>query len=442
MSLKSENPSIIFLNHASFIFKINKIKILVDPYLYGSSFNDGWNLLKETDHSEQIKDITHIFYSHEHPDHFSIPFLKKINSEMRKKITVLYQDTFDKRVKIFCENLGYKFKKFSDGVEEKIDKDLYICIGKVAFFDSWINFKFKNKNILNLNDCQLENPKSVFDIKKKLNRKFDILLTQFSYASFIEKNKQKQRALKQLQYIKLKDQILNPTYIVPFASFIYFSHLENKFMNKNINSVRDAHDFIVRNCKSKPIILEQNEIWNINDKNNEYSLKFWDNVYKDLSSLKYNSIKKHFGSNELIYNSKKYIERLKNLNNKFLIKFLYLLKFFPSIKIYVTDTNKYYNFNIINGLQEILENELKGEFISLSSDSLVFIFYYDYGFDTLIVNARLKCSDNYLTKVIKCFLIGSANNSGRYIKFSNFYKYLNKKLIIKFIEVIYMRKRH
>ena len=83
----------------------------------------------------------------------------------------------------------------------------------------------KNKNILNLNDCQLENPKSVFDIKKKLNRKFDILLTQFSYASFIENNKQKQRALKQLQYIKLKDQILNPTYIVPFASFIYFSHL-------------------------------------------------------------------------------------------------------------------------------------------------------------------------------------------------------------------------
>ena len=87
-------------------------------------------------------------------------------------------------------------------------------------------------------------------------------------------------------------------------------------------------------------------------------------------------------------------------------------------------------------------NELKGEFISLSSDSLVFIFNYDYGFDTLNINARLKCSDNYLTKVTKCFFIGSVNNTGRYIKFSNFYKYLNKKLIIKFLEVIYLKKRH
>ena len=41
--------------------EFNNIKILVDPYLFGSAFNDGWNLLKELDHSDQIKDITHIF---------------------------------------------------------------------------------------------------------------------------------------------------------------------------------------------------------------------------------------------------------------------------------------------------------------------------------------------------------------------------------------------
>ena len=47
-----KKPFITFLNHASFIVQINNIKILVDPYLFGSAFNDGWNLLKELDHTD------------------------------------------------------------------------------------------------------------------------------------------------------------------------------------------------------------------------------------------------------------------------------------------------------------------------------------------------------------------------------------------------------
>ena len=165
---KIENPEIIFLNHASFIIKMNDIKIIIDPYLYGSAFNNGWNLLKEIDHTNEIKDITHIVYTHEHPDHFSIPFLKKIEPDIRKNITILYQETYDKRVKIFCESMGFKFKEIKDGVEQKIDNQLNVLIGKVPFFDSWINFKINEFNILNVNDCVLENPKLVFDIKKKI----------------------------------------------------------------------------------------------------------------------------------------------------------------------------------------------------------------------------------------------------------------------------------
>ena len=90
---------IIFLNHASFIIEfeekynsddndcnknnINKTKILVDPYLAKSSFNNGWNLLSEVNHNDKIEGINYIFYSHEHPDHFSVPFLKEIPQNKR-----------------------------------------------------------------------------------------------------------------------------------------------------------------------------------------------------------------------------------------------------------------------------------------------------------------------------------------------------------------------
>ena len=81
---------ITFLNHASFIIQEKNFKLYCDPYLFGSAFNNGWNLLKEENHDAQLKNLTHIFFSHEHPDHFSILFLKKINGNDRSKI-LLYQ---------------------------------------------------------------------------------------------------------------------------------------------------------------------------------------------------------------------------------------------------------------------------------------------------------------------------------------------------------------
>ena len=437
-----KKPTITFLNHASFIIQYNNIKILIDPYLFGSAFNDGWNLLKEIDHSEQIKDITHIFYSHEHPDHFSIPFLKSIEPKSRNKIIILYQNTYDKRIKSFCEKLGYQFREFKDSLEEKIDKDISIIVGKVPFYDSWVNFQINNINILNVNDCVLENPRLVFDINKKLDRKIDILFTQFSYANFIKKEKQKIRASQQLAKIKIQDQILKPSYIVPFASFIYFSHLENKFMNKNINSIRNTYDFLINNCKAKAVILSPNEKWNLEVKNNFLSLEFWDLIYKNFDKLNFNTIKKNYSTKELISESKTYIDRLIANNNSSIIKFLSLIGFFSSIKIYVTDINKYYYFSINQGLREIPDLKKHIKFISISSETLAFIFKYDFGFDTLQVNARLQCDEIYFKKVTKCFIIGSLNNTGRFIKISNFYKYLNINFILRGLEILNLKKRY
>ena len=429
-----EIPKIIFLNHSSFIIKAKNVKILVDPYLYGAAFHNGWNLLKEIDHSKEIEDITHIIYTHEHPDHFSVPFLKKINPDIRENITIIFQETYDKRVMKFCETLGYKFKEIKDGTEQRINENLEILIGKVPFFDSWINFKINNINILNVNDCVLENSKLVFNIKKRLNRKIDVLFTQFSYANFIEIKNQKKIALKQLENIKQQDKILCPSYLIPFASFIYFSHEENKFMNKNINSVRQAHNFITSNCKAKPIILMPNEHWELTVKKNEKSLRFWDDLYKDINNLNFHSLKEVFDSHDLVSESKKYVKRLFRKNNKFLIHFLNYLGFFPVIKLYLTDIDKYFCFDTTKGLKEITKEYKSKQFISLSSESLMFVLKYEYGLNTLLVNARLKCDENYLTAVTKCLSVSSLNNTGRYLKFTHFNRFLNFRFIYRALE--------
>jgi len=426
---------LIFLNHACFIVEYKDTKILIDPYLSGSAFNNGWSLLKEFDHSNHLKDITHIYYSHEHPDHFSVPFLKKIDTKMREKITIIYQKTFDKRVKFFCEKLGYKFKEFQDSIEEKINNDFHITIGKVPFYDSWINFKINNQNILNINDCVFKNPNALHQIKKKL-KNIDVLFTQFSYANYIEEDKQAEIAAECLKKISLQDKILKPKYIIPFASFIYFSHKQNKHMNRNINTTNDVLKFILNNCEGKPIILKANETWELSEKENQDSIKFWQEIYNNLGNLDYKEENNEFSTKDLVQKSKKYIEKINSLNNKFLVKFLYLINFIPKIRLYLNDVDKFFTFDVINGLEEKSDETLNNKFIELDSNSLAFIFDYDFGYDTLLVNARFKLNRISLHRINRCFFIGPLNNTGRYIKFNELFKYLNLEFIFRGLEVI------
>jgi len=423
------NPNIIFLNHASFIIEFNGIKILNDPFLFGSAFNDGWNLIKEVDHEKILKGTTHIVLSHEHPDHFSIPFLKSIPSEKRGKIKIIYQETYDKRVKNFCKRLGYKFLEFKNLKETKVIENFYITIGKVPFYDSWINYRLNNKNILNVNDCILENTNVLFSIKKVI-KNIDVLFTQFSYANFVPEKEQINEAINCLKNIKLQDRILNPNYIVPFASFIYFSHDENYFMNKNINTIQATHNYIEKNCKAHPVILKPNEYWDLKKKDNYDALDFWNVHYENIPNLQYHKNSLISNSVDLVEKSKDYLKRIKKNNNTFLIFILFKLKFFNNISIFVTDLKEYFYFDVFNGLKLkknlINQNNID---IEMSSESLEFIFKYDYGFDTLFVNARFRALPKNINKIIKNFIVGSLNNTGRFINFFGIHKFLNLNLI-------------
>ena len=67
------NSKITWVNHAGYILSHKNINLLVDPWHSGTAFNDGWSLLSKTYFPDQIaKSITHIWISHEHPDHFSV----------------------------------------------------------------------------------------------------------------------------------------------------------------------------------------------------------------------------------------------------------------------------------------------------------------------------------------------------------------------------------
>ena len=72
-----DNTKIEFVNHASVLISCNEISILSDPWYFSSIFNQGWRLIYENQIKyieEVLSRTTHIFISHEHPDHFNPKF--------------------------------------------------------------------------------------------------------------------------------------------------------------------------------------------------------------------------------------------------------------------------------------------------------------------------------------------------------------------------------
>ena len=94
---------------------------------------------------------------------------------------------------------------------------------------------------------------------------------------------------------------------------------------------------------------------------------------------------------ELNTNAKSYIDNIKKRNNWAIVKFLHKINFFKSSYIYLKDLNQTFSFNLIDGLEEFNIDKTRVDIIT-DSDSLSFALCFDYGMDSLFVNARFRTS--------------------------------------------------
>ena len=82
-----------FLNHASYLLESDKSILLFDPWFEKGAFNNGWQLYYQDIKNEEVvkylkksrKEI-YIWISHEHSDHFNIPFIKSLKAFNLKPI--------------------------------------------------------------------------------------------------------------------------------------------------------------------------------------------------------------------------------------------------------------------------------------------------------------------------------------------------------------------
>src|SRR4051812_19237846 len=145
------NPmQITLINHACVKIALGDVVILCDPWLSGPAFNNGWDLLVSTATPLEavMAGVTHIWVSHEHPDHFVPKFFIDI-AVAYKSIPVLFQATRDQRVKSFIESRGFAVTELANRRTQAIGGVRITC-GVSDFYDSWLHVSDGTHAVLNL----------------------------------------------------------------------------------------------------------------------------------------------------------------------------------------------------------------------------------------------------------------------------------------------------
>lgn len=407
-----------WVNHASFVIEHEQVRLICDPWIDGRVFDNGWALLSRTKFGyDDFADITHIWFSHEHPDHFFPPNLKRISPEIRRRITVLFKHTKDKRVVTFCRSLGFKAVHELQDEWVSLSATVDVLCRTVDGGDSWLAIKAGGQCLLNLNDCVLLSAQDLLPIKAAVGP-LDALVTQFSYASWwgnrADVDKRRTAARETLAKIRLETDVLQPRAVLLAASFVVFCHEENSHMNDEINQVSDAFDFVKKSTKARPVVLYPGDDWTVGHaSDSSAALRKYAADYTRALAQPVQVHPANVSLQELKQSAARFMQRLRRKNSDLLLRRL------RSAAIFLTDLKVSVRLSLA-GLREISPLSYDRHDIALSSAAFLYCLKFPWGGETLMVNGRFEApaaGERY--RFFRWFAIAHANNrftfyDGRY----------------------------
>lgn len=256
------------ISQASVIIYCSDVTIWTDPWLEGKAFNNSWSLYPEPDFdSNELNHIDYLWISHEHPDHFHIQTLKNLPDSFKSQVTVLFQDKKNPKMLEAFNRLGFNnIKLIPNSKLINITTETSIYVHQVGGIDSCLGVKNGGKSLLNLNDCELTKADQSM-ITNRFSPKIDVLLNQFSLAgnngSRADIPKISEKAKDIVNGMLIDHEMLNTDITIPFASFVYFSSVTNRYINKYHNHIRDVkHEFDKNSFKFRALYI--NEVFDLN----------------------------------------------------------------------------------------------------------------------------------------------------------------------------------
>lgn len=422
-----------WINHAGFIIEHDDIVLACDPWIEGRVFHDGWDLLSKSKFQySDFNNVTHIWFSHEHPDHFNPANIRKIDPSIRQKITILYQVTEDKKVIDFLAKLNFK------EIIELPPSEWYVLSPNFKILnqndrcgDSWLAINAGDRMIMNMNDVITYDTENELNKIKALVGNIDVLMTQFSYASWAgnieDKKFRVNMAAEKMKTMALQAQVLKPKFIIPFASFVWFCREENFYFNEDANKIEDVLEFIEKKINVAPVLLYPGDNWEIGERHtNELALSKYNadrnsNVQPDqLVQTKVIPLK------DLQDLAISFTKNIKDFHSNLLLR----LKLRTPAKIFINDLNKTVMLSL-NGITEINEAYENCD-ISLKSEALHYCLKFNWGGDTLNINGCFQVPKNGTIKRFQdYFYFSNQLNLGKKYGFKTAFNNIVRKFLQK-----------
>lgn len=401
-------PTLRFVGHASFVIEGANRSLLADPWFEGTAFNDGWELLAPASLEPDARSrITDIYVSHEHPDHFSPSSLKLFAGADAPKLRL--QRTRDGRVADFCRSRGFDVTEMPNHDRVSLAADFDVICGQHRHMDSWLLAEVGGTTVLNLNDCKITNRAQALRVRS-VTGPVDVLFTQFSYANWVgnppDRQRRKECAQAILGNVRTQIEVLQPRYVVPFASFIRFCHEENAYLNDELPRLRDVVRFIADHAASTPIALYPGDAWRPGeDHDNEPALESYDARAADDASVLRSPSR---SLDELANLAACQRERLRERNQMGAARLLEASGFLPPVRVRLSDIDCTVEVRCGQGLRETDGPP----HVEMGSDSLAFAFRQDFGAETLYVNGRYKVLGGPEKLFFRHFYPAILNNQG------------------------------
>lgn len=408
--MHATTPTITLVNHACVMLETSHAIVLSDPWMEGTAFHDGWALLDPSTSNETLihqlrsraKPVV-IWYSHEHSDHFSISFLRALKQAALPSVRIVYQRTLDGRIAAFMRSQGWDLIVADPGKPINLAAGLSITVA--PFLDSGDSYALLRAGdylVLNINDCVIDTPAKAEMVLARLGLapgELTVLLTQFGYANWIgnedEPALRVEAAAEKTRRIAIQADAFRPMAIIPFASFVYFCHADNGYLNEQQNTIDQIlaspalQPHVSRLCPlalGEAVPLHAFQISTTVAAIGARGATHWRAVHRP-------------GEPKIERGARVTQEKLKQAADAYrsmitrtfagLNRVLEWLGMVKPVTFDLVDGAGRYTMSYASGLQA---TEVPAQ-ISCTSEVLHFILSNDFGFNTLMVNGRFRATD-------------------------------------------------
>jgi Beta-lactamase superfamily domain len=389
------------LNHASVLIRTDDVAVLSDPWFSGKAFNNGWNLVYHNTPAQieaVLGTVSHIYISHEHPDHFSMDFFKEhAQTLIDRGVSVIFQETRDGRVAGFLRNkLKLDVIEIPHSQWCDIGQSTRILVEPSGAIDSALILESRDFTYVNINDCEFVASELKTIAGYLTPEKPVVLFNQFSYAAWRKDKAWLQKAATyKLRSLRRSVDVLKADLTIPFASFSYFCHPMNFWMNECVNTPETvsanlanddlAHCFLCPEQAEIPVSRLISDAGSRVATSTE-AIAFWKRAFEQIecdSPDVGHEVSRDLPDPALFF------ERIREANSMVLLRLIRLLTFgmvFGNVSIYLQERQEAYRLSFDELAKMPASVDEADCDISMGIESFRFMIEQAFGFDTLTVN--------------------------------------------------------